>query len=231
VQQVWPHGVRTERPVARRRLLSEFLFVYVPANGTWLGFRDVGEVDGKRIRNRKDRLESLLMQKSSTSIADLKRLADESARFNIGPIFRNFNEPTLGLLISDPRYAPRFRFEKAGEQTIDGTATWEVRYTEVRRPTVIQQVDKDVPASGLLWIDPETGRVVRTELRVENESGAVGRIVVDYRFEPKLDLWVPSEMTEVYEYTRGTRRPLIECSARYSNFRRFETKARLVIPK
>jgi hypothetical protein len=55
-------------------------------------------------------------------------------------------------------------------------------------------------------------------------------VVTWYRPDQRLSMWVPSRMTESYDYTQRLS-DAIECEATYSNFRRFETGGRLVIPK
>jgi hypothetical protein len=47
--------------------------------------------------------------------------------------------------------------------------------------------------------------------------------------DAKLKMWVPARMRETYVDRAGTRNEeRIECTATYSNFRRFETSARIV---
>ena len=41
-------------------------------------------------------------------------MADESARFNIGPTRRNFNEPTAALFFLLPASQARFAFTRKG---------------------------------------------------------------------------------------------------------------------
>ena len=61
----------------------------------------------------------------------------------------------------------------------------------------------DAPASGRVWVEPESGAIVRTELRLSSEGTSVV-LLVDFSLEPKLGMWVPERMTESYEVaTRG----------------------------
>src|SRR5205823_11604050 len=78
------------------------------------------------------------------------------------------------------------------------TEMWAVDYEEVRRPTLIHTLaNKDLPAHGRFWIDPDTGRVLITELRAGNRN-VRGAIDVSYQSEPLLNLLVPIEMREEY---------------------------------
>jgi hypothetical protein len=230
VQEVWGPRKVDAGPVetarlARRLLISEFLFVWVPDADRWTGFRDVAQVDGRPVRDRADRIQSLLMNKSELSLASLRALADESARFNIGPADRNLNEPSKALLVLVPRYLSRFRFRKLGEDHIGEVGVWHIGYTEVRRPTLIQKLKQDAPIWGELWVEPQHGCVMRTRLRVEDPTtGAEARILVEYARVKEPDVWMPLKMTESYEAGSSS----VKGVAEYSNFRRFETSGRVV---
>ena len=64
------------------------------------------------------------------------------------------------------------------------------------------------------------------------ESIASASIEVDYQPDMKLDMWVPGRMHETYlEMRASTVTDSIGCEATYSNFRRFETSGRMVVPK
>ncbi len=111
---------------AARTLVSEFALVRV--NNDWMGLRDVFEVDGAAVRDRQDRLVTLLTGRSSDRLLQGRDIADESARYNLGPVLRNFNTPTAALFFLQPENQPRFRFTKEGEDTLDGTRVWCVKY-------------------------------------------------------------------------------------------------------
>jgi hypothetical protein len=86
-----------------------------------------------------------------------------------------------------------------------------------------------VPAQGTLWIEPSTGRVLQTTLEIIDSSvGLRGRVSVTYTSDARLGTMVPAEMRESYVTTAGEQ---IDCTATYSDFRRFETAGRLIIPQ
>src|SRR5919112_3419985 len=60
--------VSHERQVGfrERSMVAELAIVYVEAEHMWLGFRDVSEVDGRRIPDREDRLIEVLTQAQGT---------------------------------------------------------------------------------------------------------------------------------------------------------------------
>ncbi len=236
----------------RRVLRSDFLLVRRPDNEQLMPFRDVFEVDGRPVRDRQERLQKLFLEKPASAMADASRIAQESSRYNIGPIDRTVNVPTLPLQFLQRRYLPRFKFKKARQEIVDTLRVWRIDYSEKARPTLIRRRGgEDVPAEGAFWIDAATGRVVRTRLRVEiprdpatmqgpevvgamrdetpGRAALDAEIIVTYRASDTLGVWVPSEMKEVYLY--GVRR--ITAVATYSNFRRFQilTEETVKVPK
>ena len=61
-------------------------------------------------------------------------------------------------------------------------------------------------------------------------------VEVTYRRDPRFGVWLPAKMSEIYEgpIPRGTGAPLLgraTAVAQYSDYRRFETSATLVVPK
>jgi hypothetical protein len=209
-----------------RTLEAEMLLVWVEANATWLAVRDVISVDGKPVSRRLPEL----LKNHEIKLRDLRALSDENGRYNIGDIERNFNEPLLALIFLDMRYRPRFKFSDGGGENIDGTPVMRLRFDEVRRPTVIRSVNRDVGSSGIVSVEPSTGRVLRTTLDVSQRSSRLhGRIVVTYGMSEKLGLMVPVEMRESYGFDGGNPDEGITCAARYSDFRRFETGGRLIL--
>ena len=153
-------------PLKPRRLVAEFAIVR--AGGGWTGFRDVVEVDGKKVEERKDRLERLLTEMTGSE-ADLMRIAQENARFNVGPITRNLNVPTAGLFFLHPSNLSRFSFVKKGTKKIEGVETTELEFKETQRPTIVmRRSGADVPMEGVVWVVPADGTVVRTRLRLKN---------------------------------------------------------------
>ena len=215
-------------PAASRMLRSDFMLL--PGGSgepAWFAFRDVFEVDGEAVETSRGRLEGWLAGSRSSFMHRARALALEQARFNIGPIVRTINVPTLALEILMPHRQDRFRFRQQGTERIDGIDVRVVRFEERRRPTLIRTPEgRDLPASGRLWIEPASGRVLRTELRTgqARRDRVEATIGVTYTYVARLELWLPAEMEERY-VGRGTE---ILCTATYSNFRRFETGARII---
>ena len=145
-----------------RQLLAEFAIVKVPGPVGWVGFRDVVQVNGESLTDRRDRLAKLLSD-SAGDVGEARRISNESARFNIGPISRNFNVPTTTLFFFHPANLPRFTFKMKGMKKIDGIDTCVLDFKETRHPSLVMKKDgTDAPCEGTVWVSPADGTIVRT---------------------------------------------------------------------
>ena len=228
--QFAPHARLPEPRVAT--IDSDFGIIRLPGVNQWLGFRDVLAKDGKAVSDRQRRLDSIFQDPSVNALAQARMVADESARHNIGPIYRTINNPALVLELLDARNARPMRFSKGGETTTNGMTAWEIRFREVGRPTVVSSVNgQDAPSEGRAWVDPVTGTLLRSEVTVGIPGGTRGgrvkaTVKVTFLSDPKLGFWVPSTMTEVYETSRAE---LESGEATYSNYRMFTVDTRVII--
>jgi hypothetical protein len=213
-----------------RVLLSDLLLVKPEGADDWLQYRDVFEVDGERVRERTERLPALLADRSASAAAQVERIREESAEYNLGTIKRDVNVPVLAMRFLTFANQPRFKFSRAADTSAAAAQIapdeagvfrvtaelWAIDYEEVRRPTLIHTLgNRDLPSHGRFWIDPDSGRVLITELRAGNKS-VRGTIDVSYRSEPFLDLLVPVEMREEYFDKSGSH---ITGVATYGRFR------------
>ena len=220
---------RPNAPIERRQLRSDVLLVQAPGE-RWTCYRDVFEVAGRPVRNREDRVKRLFLSQSADDRAQLKRIADEGARYNLGGLLRNFNVPTFPLLMAHPRHQPRSTFSRRPDDRIAGVTYWVVAFKESRTPTLIRTPKGvDVPVDGLLWIDASTGRVARARVDIDDRMINLRSVVqTDFRDDSQLGV-VPHVMWEWYRTTvpRGSGAvaaldEYVECLAAYSNFRRFQ---------
>jgi hypothetical protein len=169
-----------------------------------------------------------LLNSRNVSVDQLRSLAAGNARFNIGQVLRTFTEPTLALLFLDEHYRRRFAFAADGERRIGGRRATRYQFVEHARPTVIQNGRRDVPARGTVTVEAETGRVLETTLElIDQASGLDGHMTVRYGALPGFDVLVPVEMRESYQASGQD----ITAIATYSNFRRFETSGRIIVPR
>lgn len=214
-----------------RTLTSDFALVYADAIHGWLGFRDVLDVDGQAVGDREDRLARVLMG-AEGRFDEARRLSDESARFNLGNVQRNFNVPTSGLFFFVSANHDRFKFA-ARRVAEDGT--FEIAFRETGKPALIRTPDDDpVSTSGTIWVRPDDGVIVRTALdvdarmrRADPPQRGKGRIDVRYQRVDSLGMWLPATMDESFEGTHGPSWDTVTGHAEYSNYRRFETSGRI----
>lgn len=181
-----------------RDLVAELALVKTSDTIGWVGFRDVVSVDGKAIRDRQDRLMGLF-RSGTPDLAEARRIADESARFNIGPTRRNFNDPTAALFFFLPGNQARFEFSRKGTTKIDGVDAVEIEFSEKSSPTLIRTQDgHDVASQGSLWVNPADGTVLRTRLIVSGFAGvgSSARVETTFGRNERLGMWVPATMTE-----------------------------------
>jgi hypothetical protein len=231
---------RSGRRVLRiRELKSEIAFVHLPNTSEWVCFRNVVAVDDVPVLEASGRLERVFRDSSSDRLSRARALAAESARYNLGPITREINVPTLALHFLHPEHRSGSRFNKEGEENVDGEMVWIVRFSERDGGSLISRGDgRSLPAEGRLWIAPSDGRVVRSELVAKNfvRSGGDSKATVNVRWrrDSALDMWVPARMNELYEgpwrfqaQSGRIERYDIDGTATYSNYRRFTVDVRI----
>jgi len=211
---IWSGPRKGATNLGQRRILSDLLLI-------------------KPVQDRHERLPTLLSDRSASAAAQVERILEESARYNIGTIDRNVNVPLLAMRFLEPENQPAFKFRRTADRTTanihlapdaDGVfrvsaEVWAIEYDEVRRPTIIRtQGRKDLPSHGRFWIEPETGRVLMSELRA-GDRNVRGTIDVSYQSEPLVGMLVPIEMREEYFAKGGSH---ITGVASYGRFRLIE---------
>jgi hypothetical protein len=236
---------RADRMPETRTLRSDVLLTRPEGVSRFLLFRDVFEVDGRQVRDRDERLTQLFLTPAASTSTQVLRIIEEGARYNIGDITRTVNTPTLALAFLDPQYQVRFRFShtadripetvrtvRAGDDasvarfTVPGDVAV-IAYEELGPNTLIGTGNgESLPASGRYWVEPETGRLLMSEVIFRN---ATIEAIVDVKYElaPAVGELVPVVMRERYHQPR--RNNLIEGSASYSRVRRFQVTATEVV--
>jgi hypothetical protein len=216
----------------RQRVLRSDLIVINADQAGWLSLRDVFEVDGLPVRDRSDRLMKLITQPAPDAFAQAVRVAEESARFNLGTVWRTINTPTTALLFlrRDDQDRSTFKFE--GLKSVNGVQVAELAFKETGKPRMIQSVD-NAAAEGRFWIEPASGRVVQTEFLISS-AGNSAKISVRYTLQPKIGLWLPIRMDEEYLTSVASsgvlrQRGQITGRADYQNFRKFDVDVATII--
>jgi hypothetical protein len=233
LEESYEQSLRRGSRVESRRLVSEFVLVTLPGETGVFGFRDVFQVDGRPVRDRDMRLERLFLKPTQEGLDQASAILDASARYNLGSTVRNFNFPTLPLLILRPETQNRFAFRDRGPTTVAGRPARKIDFEESKRPTLIRDPSRneDVLSRGNLVLEEETGAVLRSELRIADARGK-SLMAVEYGWVEGLGLLLPREMTETYDGPGGAFAPIgttlrvggaesLTASARYSKPRRF----------
>lgn len=218
------------RGITARTLRSDLLLIRPPDADRHVELRDVFEVDGAVVRDRRPRLEALIVDPAASM--RIGEIINESARYNIGSVQRTINTPLMALMFLDRSRQERFQFKHverpqpvfpaARDTAINetpvfrvSTEMWAVEYQERRRDTIIRAPNgDDRPAHGRFWIDPSNGSVLISELVIDN-GGVIATVTVSYQSEPLMGFLVPVEMRE--SYVRNSE--LITGRAQYSRFR------------
>jgi hypothetical protein len=202
-----------------REMKSDFLFVSLQGSFDWLPFRDVFELDAIPIRDRQDRLTKLFLQPSEDTTQQAERIRDESARYNLGSMKRTINNPIIGVAVLQADFQQRFRFSLGKLDPTIGPGVWIIEYKETTRPTMISgQVGIDLFAEGRLWVEAETGRLLKTEVLLIQPT-LRGLVTTVFKFDERFGIAVPSEMVEQYITDTGTQ---VTAKATYDRFRRFD---------
>jgi hypothetical protein len=185
----------------------------------WVPFRDVFEVDGQLIRDRDSRLAKLFLKPSENSIEQANRIQDESARYNLGNMRRTINNPVLGIVMLQSDFQQRFHYSLGKMDAKVGPGVWIIDYREEARPSFIRgRSDLDLFAHGRLWIEADTGRLMKTEVLLDQPS-LRARITTSFRFDDRFGITVPYEMQEEYKFDSGIK---VTAVATYDRFRRFD---------
>jgi VWFA-related protein len=212
------------RPPRIRDLRSELLILPDATEG-WLQYRDVMNVDGKAVADRTDRLMRLFASPAADARDQARRIADEGARYNISgavTVSRTLNQPLAALLFLRGAAQPRSEFQPQGTA---GSGGQHVSFVEIAKPSLIG-VSGGEPATGQFWIDPPSGRILRSELHVVSRSNtgtASATIRVQYAYDAKTQRMLPTVMQEHYliQDARGLVQT-IDGEAKYSNPRQFK---------
>ena len=214
----------------RQRLQSTVSFMRLPGGNAWLGIRSVRSVNGKPVAHEAA-LQALLAANTTDTRRHAVDIAEASARYNLGDT-RTINMPTLPLELLHRRHRQQLSFRLGRPATIAGVRMARIEFSEKVPPSLIASGDgRPVISRGTVWIDGRTGAVWRAEAfnrlyipGVTAFSIPEGAVKVTFARDAALGMLVPHEMTEVFGVAFGHG----EGRARYSNYRRFTTSARIV---
>ncbi len=212
-----------------RQLKSEYS-VLGDATVGWIEFRDTFEVDGKPVRDRQTRVIELFSHPNPNALEQARRIVREGARFNLMPagfaLDRTINLPMSALYFLRGGNQHRSTFALDGSDRVDGHACTVVAFHETATPPLVG-TPNNAMASGRFCVEPDSGRVLRSELRLEpkKDNALVAAVIrVEYADVPAFTLWLPKRMDETYTITHAVSRAdmgTMYGRASYSKFRRF----------
>ena len=218
----------------KRRLRSEVFFMFAPASGDWMAMRDVISKDGTALAERPNLREAL---RTLPPVEVARTFKSYNSRFNLGKLSRNFNEPTLSLLLLDDRYRPNVKFTRKGVQRSRDGVWVTIAFAENAGPqTLIRDLSqRPAPSKGEFVVESGTGRVRRAHMET-GIGGMTSELTTTYAPDERLSMWVPVTFAEHYKsgetmaFAPDPRIKLattfeeIRGSAKYTNYRRFEVK-------
>jgi hypothetical protein len=212
------------RITAERVMTGELFLTYLAGEQDWIAVHDFAEVDGVPVPDRED-VRALLQKSDVRGVGG--RIANRNAQFNIGALGRNFNQPTLPLLLLGPKRIRTVAFDRREVVALRDRTLAGLGFRERERPTLVRSGSGAFLYSrGTMTIDALTGRVERTEIEIRSDN-VLSRLTTEYAPDEKLKLWVPTVFRERYEHASGGERELIRCEARFTNYRRFEVTGRI----
>ena len=221
----------------RRTLQSEVTLAQV-RDDMWIMARHVLSVDGKRLPADEFAAHVDDARSEDEAMRQLRQLAEEGAGWNIGDIERNINTPALVLWFLTPHMSSRFRFRDGGTERLrTGEVAHVLKFDEQSSPSLMKVNGENAPTAGRIWLLPESGAIVKTELILEQQPRSAltrwvsgqgkAAITVDYAYSSVLNFWLPSTMTERYEHPNNRDRDVVTATAHYSNYRQFVVESRI----
>jgi hypothetical protein len=209
----------------RRRITSDVAFIALPGDAGWLGIRHVKSVDRRPVEGDS----SLATTLQGRQYDAARALLEAGAAHNLG-LPRTTNLPNLPLEFLHARNRRRFLSRLDGGERVNGARAIRVVLLERITPTLIQNPNTkaDMPSVVRAWIDEQSGALLRGEVRTFISFEAKepeNSLTVDFAYEKTLGLRVPVRMREVFPVEPPR---LGTGTAEYSNFRKFQTSARIV---
>jgi hypothetical protein len=206
--------------IGRQTFKSDLVLVQLGMDGEgWMPFRDTYEVKGKKVRHSDDRLLKLFLANDRRSFEKAADYTGTSSKHHLGQVARTINIPTLGMMLLHPRVNERFEFTDGGEETVGGRVLRKAVYREVARPTLVKTTrGLDLALTGMIWIEPFSGAVVKTEMNAADPALRC-QVTVTFRRDQALEMWVPERMEEFYRVNHAP--DDIFATAVYTNVRKY----------
>lgn len=212
------------RVLGTRTMQGELFLTYLEADEAWIAVHDVATVDGVPVPDRESLVSMIQQGGELRGIA--RRVAERNAQFNIGAVSRNFNEPTLALMLLEPARVMRLRVDQTRVDRSPARTLVTLAYEERGRPTLVRGPSGPIASRGEFVVEPDSGRVRRARFTLRQDDLRAD-LETTFALDERLDVWVPTLFTERYEVERDGTAETIACEARYTNFRRFIVLSRI----
>jgi hypothetical protein len=218
-----------------RRTKAEVYFKYVDVDNTWMAIREFVQIDGRTVESHPD-LKAALQSQGLAQVA--RTFKAFNSQFNIGRIYRNFNEPTLALGVLELDRGSQFVFTHKGTRRTNGPVLTTLAFRDQPGPEAfVYNLDMQPAAvEGEILIEQGTGRIYRTVLNIQMES-VKAVLTTEYTRQASVNLLVPTVFREQYEagvdhsgsavLNFAGQYESIFCDSRYTNFRQFKTMSRI----
>ena len=218
----------TQRGYRRRRVLvSDVGFLRLPGDLEWVGHRSVRQVDRTPVRPSGPSLVEVLQKSGEDLRVQARLISHQSAPFNLGHA-RTVNVPTLPLDLLHRNRASSYAVTVEGKTRLLGRDAVRLTFTEQGAGSIVAfDSGSFVRVEVRAWVDVNDGALLRADVRFDppKPSTAQHRVRVDFGVDQSLGLLVPVRLQETFR-ANGT----FEGRADYSDYRRFETSARVLPP-
>jgi hypothetical protein len=210
---------------AARETRGELFAAFLQADRVWMSVHDVETVDGAPVPPGDD-VRTMLRSESFRAVAS--RVAAANARYNIGSVTRNFNEPTLALLYFAPDRVDGVKFDRgAVDRSTPGLTLVTLRMRGRDDRPLVRSPNGRVTMRGSVVVDGRTGCVRHTSLAFSD-----GKVDADldttYALDRNVSVWVPVQFVERYRERASGETTTVRTSL--GNYRRFETSGRIIVP-
>ena len=200
-----------------RTLKSDTLLVRHPTEArNWLFFRDVLAVNGKPVPNQQERLNNLFINPSVANWELVREIAHADAQYHLSGGSPSLVNPFIVVALADRSYWSRLRFTLGKQDQDVGPGVWILELEELRSDTEEPLLAR-VPSRARAWVEVTTGRILKSELRV-NAAVGTSSSRTTFRFDETLRVAVPVEMKTTWA-PHGL--ASVTGTAKYSNYRQF----------
>jgi hypothetical protein len=223
--------------IETRATSGEMFATFIESDRAWMTVHDIAAVDGQPIVNHDD-VRAMLLAEPLRAIAP--RVAAANARYNIGHVIRNFNEPTLALVLFTPARVDDLRIERvtaSEDATRDANALTDarcsadcdalvtLRFRSRDGQSLVRSAAGVVSTRGSAIVEATNGRVRRTIVTFDDRH-VEATLDTTYGLDMHVAFWVPVTFVERYVAHATGEQTLVQST--FTNYRRFETSGRMV---